>query len=58
MKKPKSNREEVRANTFTVCCLEKEKKNIERAAREKGLSISAFVRLVVNEYLREKERRW
>lgn len=56
MKMPKTNRDEVRANTFTVCCLEKEKKQIEEAARNMGLSLSSFVRLVLNSHFEQKKK--
>ena len=52
MKTSKSNREEVRANTLTVPMTKQEKSLIEAAAAKRGLSMSAFARLVFYEYLK------
>ena len=52
MKTSKSNREEVRANTLTIPMTKQEKNRIEVAAAKRGLSMSAFARLVLYEYLK------
>lgn len=52
MKTAKTNREEVRANSLTVPMTREEKKRLEKAAEDRGLSMSAFARLVFYEYLK------
>ena len=54
MKTPKSNREEVRANTFTVTATRAEKEAIQNAAHKSGLSLSAWVRMVLVEKINQK----
>ena len=56
MKTPKTNRDEVRSSQFTVLSTAEEKANIDKAAHEMGVSRSTFVRMVMKEYLRKKER--
>lgn len=52
MKTKKTNREEVRANSLTIPMTREEKNKIEKAAENRGLSMSAFARLVFYEYLK------
>lgn len=54
MKTAKSNRDEVRENTFTVMATREEKEAIQREARKIGLSMSAWVRMVLNEKINQK----
>lgn len=54
MKTPKSNRDEVRANTFTVTATKAEKERLVAEAHKKGLSLSSFVRLLANEYFEKR----
>ena len=54
MNKPKSNRDEVRKNTFTVTATRAEKEAIQRMANQSGLTMSAWVRMVVNEKINQK----
>lgn len=54
MKKPKTNREEVRENSFTVMATRPEKERLFAEAHKKGLSLSALVRMIVNEYFEKK----
>jgi predicted HicB family RNase H-like nuclease len=54
MKTAKSNRDEVRENTFTVATTRAEKEAIQRMARQSGLSMSAWVRMVLNEKINQK----
>lgn len=49
MKTPKANRDEVRENSVTIPMTAEEKERIRAYAEKKGLSMSAFVRMIVNE---------
>lgn len=51
MKTPKANRNEVRESTFTVTATKAEKDAIREAANKSGLTMSAWVRMVLNEKL-------
>ena len=51
MKTPRSNRDEVRENSFTVMATKAEKEAIQRMADKNGLSMSAWVRMVINREL-------
>lgn len=51
MKTPRSNRDDVRENSFTVMATKAEKEAIQRMADKSGLSMSAWVRLVINREL-------
>jgi hypothetical protein len=52
VKTRKTNRGDVREATITFPTTAAEKKKIQKAANEKGITMSAFIRLVLNEYLR------
>lgn len=54
MKTAKSNRDEVRENSFTVLTTKAEKEAIQRMADKSGLSMSAWVRMVLNEKINRK----
>jgi predicted HicB family RNase H-like nuclease len=54
MKTPKANRDEVRENTFTVTATKTEKEAIQEMARQSGLSMSAWVRMVLAEKINQK----
>ena len=54
MKTPKKNRDEVRENTFTVTATRAEKEAIQRMARQSGLSMSSWVRMVLAEKINQK----
>lgn len=51
MKTAKLNRDEVRENTITIPMTKAEKEAISSAAQKIGLSMSAFVRMVINKEL-------
>ena len=53
MKTAKSNRDEVRENSFTVLATKMEKEAIQKMANKKGLTMSAWVRMVINEKINE-----
>ena len=54
MKTAKSNRDEVRANTFTVTATKAEKEAYSKRSHQIGLSLSAWVRMVLNEKINQK----
>ena len=54
MKMAKSNRDEVRENSLTITMLKTEKEAVSREARKMGLSMSAWVRMVLNEKISQK----
>jgi predicted HicB family RNase H-like nuclease len=54
MKTPRANREEVRENTFTVTATKAEKEAIQKEANQMGLSLSAWVRMVLSEKINQK----
>ena len=54
MKTPKINRDEVRENSFTVMATKAEKEAIKKMADKSGLSLSAWVRMVLNEKINQK----
>lgn len=49
MKTPKVNRDEVRESTFTVTVTRSEKEAIQDMANKSGLTLSAWVRMVLAE---------
>lgn len=54
MKTPKANRDEVRESTFTVTATRAEKEAVQRMANQSGLSMSAWVRMVLTEKINQK----
>jgi predicted HicB family RNase H-like nuclease len=54
MKTPRSNRDEVRENSFTVLATKAEKEAIQKMADKNGLSMSAWVRMVINEKINQQ----
>ena len=54
MKTAKTNRDEVRENTFTVTATKAEKEAIRKMANQNGLSMSAWVRMVLAEKINQK----
>lgn len=52
MKTKKANRNEVRETSITFPATVKEKSQIQKAADEMGVSMSAFIRMVINGYLK------
>lgn len=54
MKTPKVNRDEVRESTFTVTVTKAEKEAVQRMAEKSGLTMSAWVRMVLNEKINQK----
>ena len=49
MKTPNANRDEVRESTFTVTATKAEKEAIKKMANKSGLTMSAWVRMVLSE---------
>lgn len=54
MKKPKSNRDEVRENTLCILLTAPEKEAVEKEASKMGLSMSAWTRMVLAEKINQK----
>lgn len=54
MKIAKSNRDEVRENTLCILLTAPEKQKVEREANKKGLSMSAWARMVLAEKINQK----
>ena len=55
MNKPKSNRDEVRANTLTIPMNKHEKERVQEKANEMGISMSALGRIVLNDFFKKDE---
>ena len=55
MKTAKSNRDEVRENSIAVPMTKEEKEGVRKAADDMGLSMSAFVRVVLKEFIKGKK---
>ena len=54
MKKPNENRDEIRENSLTVMSTKEEKEAIKKMANKSGLTMSAWVRMVLNEKINQK----
>jgi hypothetical protein len=54
MKTPKANRDEVRESTFTVTATRAEKEAIQKMANQSGLTLSAWVRMVLMDKINQK----
>ena len=54
MKIAKSNRDEIRENSLTVPMNDDEKKAIKRAADEMGVTMSAFARIAMKEFIKKE----
>lgn len=54
MKIAKSNRDEVRENSLTITMLKTEKEAVAREAAKIGLSMSAWVRMILAEKINQK----
>ena len=54
MKTAKTNREEVRESTFTVTVTKAEKEAIKKVANKTEITMSAWVRMVLNEKINQK----
>lgn len=53
MKTAKSNRNEVRENSLTVPMNKEEKQAVQNAADKMGVSMSAFARIVLKDFLKK-----
>lgn len=54
MKTAKVNRAEVRENSFTVTATKAEKEAVQKMANQSGLSMSAWVRMIIAEKINQK----
>jgi antitoxin component of RelBE/YafQ-DinJ toxin-antitoxin module len=55
MKIAKVNRDEIRKNSLTVPMKKEEKEAIQKMADDKGLTMSAFARMVLNDFVKKEE---
>ena len=55
MKTPVINRDEVREHTGTIPMTTDEKEAIKKLSKTFGISMSAFVRMAVREYIRKAD---
>jgi urate oxidase len=53
MKTAKSNRDEVRENSLVVPMTNEEKQAVQSAANNMGISMSAFARIVLKDFLKK-----
>ena len=53
MKTAKINRDEVRENSLTVPMNKEEKQAVQDAANNMGISMSAFVRMVLKDFMKK-----
>lgn len=56
MNKPKTNRDEVRANSLTIPMNKQEKERVQKKADDMGISMSAFGRMVLSDFFKKEER--
>lgn len=54
MKKPKANRENVCGNTLSILLTDAQKEAVERESSRVGLSMSAWVRMILAEKINQK----
>lgn len=55
MKTPKANRDEVRNISLNVPMNKDEKAKIKKKADEMGITMSAFARIVLNDFFKKQE---
>lgn len=53
MKTAKTNRDEIRQNTLSVPMSREEKMMVKKAADDMGVPMSAFVRIVLKDFLKK-----
>lgn len=53
MKTAKTNRDEVRENSFTVMATRAEKEAYKKTADKSGLTLSSWVRMILNEKINQ-----
>ena len=54
MKAAKANRDDIRGNTLAILLTNAQKEAVESEANKVGLSMSAWVRMVLNEKINQK----
>lgn len=55
MKTAKSNRDEVRENMLCIPMSKEEKRAVQNGADEMGVSMSAFVRMVLKDFMKKEK---
>ncbi len=53
MKMAKTNRDEIRENTLCVPMSKQEKESVQKAADDMGVSMSAFARMVLKDFMKK-----
>lgn len=53
MNKKKENREEIRNCVLTIQLNEAEKRGVQKASNEMGVTMSSFARIVLNDFLKK-----
>lgn len=53
MKTAKGNRDEVRENTLSILMTKEEKQAVQEGADDMGVSMSAFARMVLKDFLKK-----
>lgn len=53
MKTAKSNRDEVRENPLVIPMSKNEKESVQKAADDMGVSMSAFARMVLKDFMKK-----
>ena len=53
MKTAKTNRDEIRKNTLSVPMSREEKMMVQKAADDMGVPMSAFVRIVIKDFMKK-----
>jgi hypothetical protein len=56
MKTPKSNRDEIRANSLVIPMTREEKEAVEKAAADMGIAMSAFARMVLKDFMKKAKQ--
>ena len=53
MKISKTNREEIRENSLTIPMSKQEKESVKKSADDMGVSMSAFARIVLKDFMKK-----
>lgn len=53
MKTPKANRNEIRENALTIPMSKEDKEAIKKAADDMGVTMSAFARIVLKDFMKK-----
>ena len=56
MKTPMANREEIRGNCLTIPMSREEKEAVKKAADDMGVTMSAFARIVLKDFMKKAKK--